>query len=46
MIQGIRLITFLGALSCAAIAQEPTDPRAKLAEHYEQEKSLLADLSK
>ena len=46
MIQGIRIITFLGALSCAAIAQEPTDPRAKLAEHYEQEKSLLADLSK
>ena len=46
MIQGMRLFSFLCLLSCVAIAQEPTDPRAKLAEHYEQEKSLLADLSK
>ena len=31
--------------ACVARAQEPTDPRAKLAQTYEQEKSLLAELS-
>lgn len=46
MLQILRLLSFLCTLSCAAVAQEPTDQRAKLAEHYEQEKSLLADLSK
>ena len=46
MLQVFRLFSFLCALSCVAVAQEPTDQRAKLAEHYEQEKSLLADLSK
>ncbi len=45
-IRRIRLVSLLCAFSCVAIAQEPTNPRAELAEHYEQEKSLLADLSK
>jgi len=42
----LRLFACLGMLSCVAIAQEPTDPRAQLAKHYEEEKSILADLSK
>ena len=46
MIRMLRLVACLGMLSCVAAAQEPTDPRAQLAKHYEEEKSLLADLSK
>ena len=42
----IRLFCCLFVLSCMAQAQEPTDPRAQLAKQYEQEKSLLADLSR
>ena len=42
----IRLFCCLFVLSCIAQAQEPTDPRAQLTKQNEQEKSLLADLSK
>ena len=42
----MRFFCCLFTLSCMAQAQEPTDPRAKLAKQYEQEKSLLEDLSR